>query len=284
MYKLSDKIIYVQKLFILAFILVINISCSKNKDEDEFARDGFTYVPDDNFEQALINLGYDDLLDDYVFTSNIKELKTLKVDRKSISDLTGISDFESLEELYVEVNNLESLNLSKNINLTYVSADRNNLSCIELSEKQYKDILPEIYSNSSNKLFWSRVVGSVDYNKTIYNISCDSPKMDNIIFVESSNNKDYNLKGRDSKGNVNGLDPTLNFNKGDAIYFYVNADGNGIRHYFHLKTSPSTGTGNQISIPSGTYKGEVIWKPQEVGTYYYQCRIHSGHGGIININ
>ena len=25
-----------------------------------------TYVPDDNFEQALIDLGYDDELDDYV--------------------------------------------------------------------------------------------------------------------------------------------------------------------------------------------------------------------------
>ena len=25
-----------------------------------------TYVPDDNFEVALINLGYDDVLDDYV--------------------------------------------------------------------------------------------------------------------------------------------------------------------------------------------------------------------------
>ena len=30
-----------------------------------------TYVPDDNFEQALINLGYDNVLDNYVNTSNI---------------------------------------------------------------------------------------------------------------------------------------------------------------------------------------------------------------------
>jgi len=29
-----------------------------------------TYVPDDNFEQALIDLGYDDVLDDYVLTAN----------------------------------------------------------------------------------------------------------------------------------------------------------------------------------------------------------------------
>ena len=30
-----------------------------------------TYVPDDNFEQELINLGYDNVLDDYVLTANI---------------------------------------------------------------------------------------------------------------------------------------------------------------------------------------------------------------------
>jgi hypothetical protein len=32
-----------------------------------------TYVPDDNFEQALIDYGYDDVLDDYVLTSNISK-------------------------------------------------------------------------------------------------------------------------------------------------------------------------------------------------------------------
>ena len=30
-----------------------------------------TYIPDDNFEQAIIDLGFDDILDDYVLTSNI---------------------------------------------------------------------------------------------------------------------------------------------------------------------------------------------------------------------
>ena len=38
-----------------------------------------TYVPDDNFEQALIDQGYDDVLDDYVLTENISDLTTLNV-------------------------------------------------------------------------------------------------------------------------------------------------------------------------------------------------------------
>ena len=38
-----------------------------------------TYVPDDNFEQALIDLGYDSgSLDDYVPTANISSISNLK--------------------------------------------------------------------------------------------------------------------------------------------------------------------------------------------------------------
>ena len=51
-----------------------------------------TYVPDDNFEQKLINLGYDDVLDDYVITANINTVEELDVNDENISDLTGIED------------------------------------------------------------------------------------------------------------------------------------------------------------------------------------------------
>ena len=39
-----------------------------------------TYVPDDKFEQALIDLGYDTTLDDYVLTANISGVTDLDVD------------------------------------------------------------------------------------------------------------------------------------------------------------------------------------------------------------
>jgi plastocyanin len=119
-------------------------------------------------------------------------------------------------------------------------------------------------------------------NTTILNTDCDNLDMSNILYVTSNDNSDYTVVGKDSTGDINGADPDLNFNVGDAIYFYVNANGNGTPHYFHLKDQASTGTGNQIS-PSGTYLGLVIWKPDTAGTYYYQCRTHSGHGGQIII-
>ncbi|MBN09012.1 MAG: hypothetical protein CMC79_01375, partial [Flavobacteriaceae bacterium] len=48
-----------------------------------------TYLPDDNFEQALIDLGYDDTLDNYVNTSNIIQVATLPISGKGISNLDG---------------------------------------------------------------------------------------------------------------------------------------------------------------------------------------------------
>ena len=41
-----------------------------------------TYVPDNVFEQKLINLGYDDVLDDYVLTSNISGITSIEKDWK----------------------------------------------------------------------------------------------------------------------------------------------------------------------------------------------------------
>ncbi len=120
---------------------------------DEGSSD-LTYVPDDNFEQALIDLGYDDTLDNYVLTQNISSITELVITYKSISDLTGIEDFISLTHLfcdsnqlnYLDVSNntqlvdlgctynqLEELILGNNSNLQIVSCWDNNLTTIDLS-------------------------------------------------------------------------------------------------------------------------------------------------------
>ena len=77
----------------------------------------FTYVPDDNFEQALIDLGYDSgALDNFVPTPNIKSLTSLNVSNKNISDLTGIAAFSALQTLDVSNNvGLITIDITKNI-------------------------------------------------------------------------------------------------------------------------------------------------------------------------
>ena len=58
-----------------------------------------TYVPDDSFEQYLIWLELDDVLDDSVLTENIVDVQTLHLGYSSIHDLTGLEGFLSLDTL-----------------------------------------------------------------------------------------------------------------------------------------------------------------------------------------
>ncbi|MDO6598494.1 T9SS type A sorting domain-containing protein [Oceanihabitans sp. 2_MG-2023] len=87
-----------------------------------------TYVPDDNFEQHLINLGYDDVLDDYVLTANINTVTAVGINNKNISDLTGIEDFTALEFLTCEFNQLTSLDLTQNTSLEFLRCNSNQIS------------------------------------------------------------------------------------------------------------------------------------------------------------
>ena len=92
-----------------------------------------TYVPDDNFEQALIDLGYDNVLDDSVFTSNIAVVTNLNVSNLNISELTGIEDFILLDTLNCSFNLLSSLDVSNNIELKLLGCSYNQLTSIDLS-------------------------------------------------------------------------------------------------------------------------------------------------------
>ena len=73
-----------------------------------------TAIPDANFEQALIDLGYDSgSPDGIVNTANINSINYLNIRDKNISDLSGIEDFQSLESLFCDSNQLTGLDLTK---------------------------------------------------------------------------------------------------------------------------------------------------------------------------
>lgn len=104
-----------------------------------------TYVPDDNFEQNLIDLGYDDVLDDYVLTSAIDTITTLSLTsggeanifyENKIDDYTGIEDFTALETFILRgmypVTG-EMLDLSQNINIKVLNFYCSAIDGIDLS-------------------------------------------------------------------------------------------------------------------------------------------------------
>ena len=92
-----------------------------------------TYVPDDNFEQALIDLGYDYVLDGYVLTANVDAVTYLDVNNRNINNLTGIEDFVALTVLYCYENLLTSIDLSNNTALTDLQCGNNQLTSLDVS-------------------------------------------------------------------------------------------------------------------------------------------------------
>ncbi len=93
-----------------------------------------TAIPDPNFEQALINLGYDTgPTNGTVPTANISGIVNLNIPSNNINDLTGIQDFTSLINLDCYSNQLTSLNLSGMTNLKFFNCSLNQLTSLNVS-------------------------------------------------------------------------------------------------------------------------------------------------------
>lgn len=131
-------------------LLIILQGCSKDETSEEKnaeVKTGLTYVPDDAFEQHLIDQGYDDVLDDYVITAKIVDIQVLvmegfeKPEHAKIKSLEGIQDFLALEELEAHYNLITELDLSKNKELVYVGFGANRIKSINLSENLKLDFL-----------------------------------------------------------------------------------------------------------------------------------------------
>ena len=87
----------------------------------------------------------------------------------------------------------------------------------------------------------------------------------------------------DRAGAVSGNDPNITITEGDTINIVNNASSS---HPIYIKTTPGTGTGNQVSGVSGqgtSAGGELSWTTAlgDAGTYYYQCGSHVDMVGTI---
>jgi Leucine-rich repeat (LRR) protein len=126
-----------------------------------------TAIPDQNFEQALIDLSYDDVIDGHVLTCHIDQVTNLTIPNKNIADLTGIEDFAALQTLICSTNALTSLDVSNNTQLSYLSCHTNQLTQLNLGT-----------NNNLSRLFCST------NQLTILNISNQT----NLSVLECQNN------------------------------------------------------------------------------------------------
>jgi len=134
-------------LLVLSLLLFLT-SCSKGDDNPSNTKEGLTYIPDDEFEQWLIDYGHDDKLDDYILTENALKVERLCADEYSVNDFTGIEDFSSLKSLCVYWGEFKSIDLTKNINLEHLTLQGDvPLSKLDLSQNTKLEIL-DLWGNS----------------------------------------------------------------------------------------------------------------------------------------
>ena len=137
-----------------------------------------TTIPDDKFEQFLIDWGYDSPpIDGFVPTANINTVTFLEIQFLAITDLTGIEDFSALEILRCNYLQLTSLDLSQNTALEYLDCIDNQLTSLDLSQNTALTHL-DCSSNQLPNL-------NVSNNVLLGNLYCSS---NNITSLDLSQN------------------------------------------------------------------------------------------------
>jgi len=127
-----------------------------------------TAIPDNDFEQRLIDLSLDDVIDGSVLTSNINGITTLIVSNTAITDLTGIEDFESLTTLDISNTAISSLDLSNHVNLVSLMVF-NNSSLTELNIQNGANTILNQFNSTSTPNLTCIQVDDVAYANTTWN-------------------------------------------------------------------------------------------------------------------
>ena len=101
-----------------------------------------TTIPDPNFEQRLIDMGYDTgPVDGSVPTANINTITDLYVPNSMITDVTGIEDFTALEIFDISGNGVSFLNLGSNLALRELYTETNPIAQLDVSSNVALEIM-----------------------------------------------------------------------------------------------------------------------------------------------
>jgi Secretion system C-terminal sorting domain len=161
----------------------------------------YTAIPDINFENKLIVLGIDSgLPDGQVLTSQINTITSLDVANSTIADLTGIQGFINLIDLNCNSNQLNNLDVSKNVVLTNLACKSNQINSLNVS----KNVVLTNLACKSNQL--SSL--DVSQNVTLTSLDCSFNKLINLDV-----SKNVALTSLDCSNNIlNGLNLKNGYN------------------------------------------------------------------------
>ena len=157
-------------------------------------------VPDNRFEQALIDRGLDFVLDGRIKTAPIVNATTIEIlNPMGIVSIRGIEAFPNLQRLRIIHNQISSVDLSKNPNLTWVSFWDNKLTNIDVSslhKLEYfgagdNDIVTFDVSKNQNltELDFGNTEGRTGYGTTRGVTSIDITRNPNLQRLYMQNNR-----------------------------------------------------------------------------------------------
>ena len=119
----------------LLFLLTVVILSQCEKDDPQVT------IPDNNFLNALIELGVDTNGDGVISPAEAEVITFLDVSEDSISDMTGIEKFVNLDTLDCSYNQLTALDISNNTALIYLYCGYNQLTTFDGSNNTALEIL-----------------------------------------------------------------------------------------------------------------------------------------------
>lgn len=114
---------------LLFFILIANFLIQCEKDDPNVVK-----ISDNNFLDALLEQGVDKNGDGIISPEEAEVVTTLDVTNDSITDMTGIEAFVSLDSLLCGFNYLTELDITNNISLKYFGCNHNRLSSLNVTK------------------------------------------------------------------------------------------------------------------------------------------------------
>ena len=134
-------------------------------------------IPDPNFLQALIEKGVDTNGDGLIQNEEALDINNLQINNRQINNLEGIQAFENLTVLNCGQNNLDSIDISKNLMLRDFQCFSNNFLALDITQNLFIEKL----NCNSNKL----ANLDLSQNSLLEDLECGN---NDIINIDVSNN------------------------------------------------------------------------------------------------
>jgi hypothetical protein len=230
-----------------------------------------TLIPDANFEQRLIDMGYDvGPIDGSVPTANISGVTSLVVPLSNISDMTGIEDFIALENLDCIGNPITSLDLSSNTALIDLYTGNNTISTLIVSNNLNLETLVctghqlsslNLANNTALKTLTCNtgILSSLDLssNTALESLNCDNNVLTSLDLKNSNNNLLTTMSAINNSMTCVQVDDESAANSGSGVYGGWTVD-NSVTYSESCISCPEMNIlGNSISIVTGDNTPDV---------------------------